>query len=309
MSTKILDVYNAARQDTTNTVVTLVTHKGRFHSDDVMATAILRYFFDDAGIVTKTVRTFTPAEDGYTDDTPNCIVYDIGLGQYDHHQAGTDAKHTYRFDKINDENGIEQTLVRKYAAVGLIWKEIGAFWVGEKYADKIYEQVVKYIDDADNGFVFNPFSNMIRYQNTDKPNATDEVHNMHFEDAVNIASKLIGHTIRHFQYVSRCESALQKLAKDGAACLIADDFLPGADDVCREHNIPFYVYPNERGGWCFKSINRNEDNNREHLLDIPDEVRKWEGVTFLHPSCFLGSAVTKERAIEICEIIKSNNSK
>ena len=72
----------------TGEIVTLVTHAGNFHSDDVVATAILELYFYDKGIKTKIVRTFKPDEMGYTDDTPNCVIYYIGLGQYDHHQIG-----------------------------------------------------------------------------------------------------------------------------------------------------------------------------------------------------------------------------
>jgi uncharacterized UPF0160 family protein len=301
MSTKILEIYNNPPK---NEPVKLVTHKGRFHSDDVAATAILKYFFNEIGVETEVIRTFTPKEDGYTDSTPNCIVYDIGLGQYDHHQVGKDEQHVYRIDTNKDG----ETIIRKYAAVGLIWKEIGQEWLGE-YADTIYNQIIKYIDDSDNGFNFNPLSNLIRYQNTDKVNATEQDINYCFEEVVEILYKLISNTIRHFKYMKACEEDLEELSKDNAPYLLSDQFLPGADKVCRAHNIPFYIYPNDRGGWCFKTINCNEDDNKAHLVDIPDEVRSWEGVTFLHPSCFLGSAITQERAIEICELLVKNSSK
>ena len=96
MSTKILDIIRDATNDT---VVTLVTHAGKFHADDVMSTAILVLLLEKCGIRNiRRVRTFNPTEAGYTDDTPNCIVYDIGLGQYDHHQTGDAAKHCIRLD-------------------------------------------------------------------------------------------------------------------------------------------------------------------------------------------------------------------
>ena len=45
-----------------------------------------------------------------------------------------------------------------------------------------------------------------------------------------------------------------------------------------------------------------------HFVDIPESVRDWDGITFLHPNRFLGSAETKEIAIETVEtIIKMSN--
>jgi uncharacterized UPF0160 family protein len=303
MSTKILDIIrNAYPQKDT---ITLVTHKGKFHSDDVMATAILKILFEkELKFKTNLVRTFTPKEDGYDDNTPNTIVYDIGLGQYDHHQVGEDAKHCIRLDKYLDEYGIENTVIRKHAAVGLIWNEIGVPWIGEKYAPVIYDTIIRYIDDHDNGFGHNPLSTLISNFNPNILNPTDKMFDDSFKRAVFHCMSFFMSTIAHYKFIQNCEGALLiAVANSDGVCLVTDYYLPGADDICRERHIPFYVYPNQRGGWCFKTISVSAEDMNTHICDIPDEVRDWEDVTFLHPSCFLGSAVTKERAIEICHKI------
>ena|GEM_PF-6648982 len=301
MSTKILDIINNA--DPKKDIITLVTHKGKFHSDDVMATAILKIFFEqEFKFKTNLVRTFTPKEDGYDDNTPNTVVYDIGLGQYDHHQVGEDAKHCIRLDKYLDEYGVEHTSIRKHAAVGLIWNEIGVQWIGEKYAPVIYDTIIRYVDDHDNGFGHNPLSTLISNLNPNTIEPTDEAFDSCFNKAVFYCTIFFMSTIAHYKFIQKCEKILAAEAdKSDGVCLVTDYYLPGADDICRERNIPFYVYPNQRGGWCFKTICPDPKNMNVHLVDIPDEVRTWTGVTFLHPSCFLGSAVTKERAIEICK--------
>lgn len=284
----------------TGEIVTLVTHAGNFHSDDVVATAILRLYFLDKGIDTKTVRTFKPAEMGYTDATPNCVIYDVGLGQYDHHQIGDEAKHCIRIDTNEDGTTVE----RKYAAVGLLWKEIGEEIVG-KYADVIYDSIIRPIDNHDNGFGNNPLSTLIGAMNSIDPNATKEDHDICFYKAVDVITVMLVSTFLKYKQQIKNEEELQKYAEANprSSCLVYNCYLSGADEVCREMGIPFYVYPNIRGGWCFKTICPDPKNLRVHLVDIPDEVRTWTGVTFLHPSCFLGSAVTKERAIEICETL------
>lgn len=301
MSTKILDIINNA--DPQKDVITLVTHKGKFHSDDVMATAILRILFEqEFKFKTNLVRTFTPKEDGYDDNTPNTVVYDIGLGQYDHHQVGEDANHCIRLDKYLDEYGVEHTSIRKHAAVGLIWNEIGVQWIGEKYAPVIYDTIIRYVDDHDNGFGHNPLSTLISNLNPNTIEPTDEAFDSCFNKAVFYCTIFFMSTINHYKFIQKCEKTLAIEAdKSDGVYLVTDYYLPGADDICRERNIPFYVYPNQRGGWCFKTICPDPKNMNVHLVDIPDEVRTWTGVTFLHPSCFLGSAVTKERAIEICK--------
>ena len=277
-------------------IVTLVTHAGNFHSDDVVATAILRLYFQYKGIATNVVRTFKPAEMGYTDDTPNCVIYDIGLGQYDHHQIGDAAKHCIRIDTNEDGTTVE----RKYAAVGLLWKEIGEEIVG-KYADVVYDNIIRPIDNHDNGFGHNPLSTLIGAMNSLKPEATKEDHDNCFYKAVDVIKSMLVSMFLKYKLQIKNEEVLQKYAKPGSSCLVYNRYISGADEVCREMGIPFYVYPNIRGGWCFKTICPDPKNMSVHLVDIPDEVRTWTGVTFLHPSCFLGSADTKERAIEICE--------
>lgn len=75
------------------------THNGKFHADEVMATAILKEIFD-----IELVRT---RESEILEDLD--IVYDVGGGKFDHHDA----------DKELREDGTP------YAACGLIWREFG----------------------------------------------------------------------------------------------------------------------------------------------------------------------------------------
>lgn len=279
--------------------ITLVTHAGNFHSDDIMSTAILEYLFNFIDVPTRVIRTNKPKEAGYTDETENCIVYDIGLGQYDHHQIGEAAAHCIRKDEDQD---------RKYAAVGLIWKEVGELIVG-KYADQLYNEIIKYIDDHDNGFGPNPLSMLIKYNNPASIDASMEIFDFRFESVVKHVRCMMDRVFSHYQLILGYESIVRKIAVENAPYLVTESFYPGATDVCRELNIPFYIYPSQRGGWAFQTINKSIGTQSEHLMDIPDEVRTWEGVTFLHASRFLGSAVTKERAIEVIEQIHAMNEK
>ena len=74
-----------------------LTHSGKFHADDVFASALLRICYP--GIEIR--RTFEIPEgfDG--------LIFDIGGGRFDHHQTGAPVR----------PNGVP------YAAFGLLWRE------------------------------------------------------------------------------------------------------------------------------------------------------------------------------------------
>ena len=72
------------------------THAGKFHADDVFATALLQILRPDI----KITRGFVVPDDF------DGIVYDIGFGMFDHHQEPRETR----------PNGIP------YAAFGLLWR-------------------------------------------------------------------------------------------------------------------------------------------------------------------------------------------
>ena len=75
------------------------THAGKFHADDVFATALLQILRPDI----KITRGFVVPDDF------DGIVYDIGFGMFDHHQEPRETR----------PNGIP------YAAFGLLWQGLG----------------------------------------------------------------------------------------------------------------------------------------------------------------------------------------
>lgn len=62
------------------------------------------------------------------------IVFDIGRGEYDHHQK----------DSRIRENGVP------YAAFGLLWERLGAGILGEELAQTFDEAFVQPLDNNDN---------------------------------------------------------------------------------------------------------------------------------------------------------------
>lgn len=293
--------------------VTLVTHKSVpcFHADEVSATTLLRLLFDDKLCVpTEIIHTFKPAEEGYTDETPNCIVYDIGLGLYDHHQPDGQNQHCLREDK----DGI----TRKYSSVGLIWKEIGKEFVPEEYVDEVYDNLIKFIDDQDNGFGTNPLSYVISHMNRHPSRKEETLGNdvpyfSQFEIACSIMRALFCNLFDYINAKKKEEEKVQVLIseakKNGKKYVVSEEFITSMTTALAKEEIPFYIYPNARdNGYVFRTITPVDGEMNDHIVDIPQDVRNWYGVTFLHPSAFMGSAISKERAIEIVETILASNA-
>ena len=100
------------------------THGGKFHADDVFATALLMIVRPDI----KVTRGFV-VPDGF-----DGIVYDVGCGMFDHHQEPRESR----------PNGVP------YAAFGLLWRVLGAQLVGAHQARLLDENFVQPLDLNDN---------------------------------------------------------------------------------------------------------------------------------------------------------------
>lgn len=87
------------------------THSGKFHADDVFSAALLLYLNPE----------ITIARGNIVPENYEGLVFDIGRGQYDHHQKDS---------RIRD-NGVP------YAAFGLLWEKLGPEILGEELAQKL----------------------------------------------------------------------------------------------------------------------------------------------------------------------------
>ena len=111
-----------------------ITHSGKFHVDDVMSTIFLSKIFD------KVVLIRVPSIDNK--NITNKIVYDIGGGEFDHHQKNRNGQR---------DNGIY------YSSIGLLWRKYGKEYLKKikvKNIDKTFEyidlELIQYLDATDN---------------------------------------------------------------------------------------------------------------------------------------------------------------
>ena len=65
-----------------------ITHAGNFHADDIFGMIVLEKLLGD--LVVFRTQTGMPEKERYN---PNAIIFDIGYGQFDHHQKGGNGFH------------------------------------------------------------------------------------------------------------------------------------------------------------------------------------------------------------------------
>lgn len=139
------------------------THGGKFHADDVFSSALLLYINPEISITRG-----NSVPDDFTG-----IVFDIGRGEFDHHQK----------DSRIRENGVP------YAAFGLLWEAVGADILGEELAVKFDESFVQPLDNNDNTGEKNELATLIGNFNPswDYEGGSDEA----FFQAVSVAGMIL----------------------------------------------------------------------------------------------------------------------
>jgi len=95
-----------------------ITHNSTMHADEVFATAFLDLYLGNVNVyrTNKVTRN-------------DCLVYDIGRGEFDHHQEDAKVR----------KNGI------KYSSIGLLWKKYGKEYLKNIKIDN-EKEVFNYID-------------------------------------------------------------------------------------------------------------------------------------------------------------------
>ena len=109
------------------------------------------------------------------------IVFDIGRGEFDHHQK----------DSRIRENGVP------YAAFGLLWEAVGADILGEELAVKFDESFVQPLDNNDNTGEKNELATLIGNFNPswDYEGGSDEA----FFQAVSVAGMILENKFERYR--------------------------------------------------------------------------------------------------------------
>ena len=265
----------------------VVTHSTIFHADDVFGVAMCRLINPKIEII----RTLDVEEQLERSKKINkkALVFDIGLGKYDHHQE----------DKALRPDGTP------YCGFGLLWRDFGYLLCPEKEAwEKVDQAFVLQIDKADNGVARNILSTAISAMNP-QWNSNDS-ENMNFDRAVNVAMVLLKSQIDHANAVvaAKEEIVAQYI---GGEVLTLERYVPWPDTVQTDQrfkDVLFVVFPSKRGGWNVQTVPK-EPGKYDNRMDFPTDWLGHEdasrGITFAHTANFLISCDTKQHAIEVAK--------
>ena len=285
--------------------VTVSTHDGFFHADDVFALAVVSLWTKKERKQIKIIRSrekevFEKAE--LVVDIGG--VYDVKTNHFDHHQVGGAGKR---------ENGIP------YAAFGLMWKHFGEKITSKEAAVLVEKKLVMPIDAIDNGVNLSTplIAGISEYTianaiwtlgEFDEGGGNDES----FRRAVDIASQILSGEIKKAEAAIEGEKAIEAeiTAQGESSILVLSIYYPWSRVVSRHEKIMFVIFPDKgTSKWCIQAAS-DDDSFGNDRISFPIE---WRGLTnetladksgiatavFCHRSGFFAVTKTREGAEEM----------
>lgn len=271
------------------------THSGKFHADDVFSAALLLYLNPEI-----TITRGNQVPENYEG-----LVFDIGRGQYDHHQKDSHIR----------DNGVP------YAAFGLLWEKLGPEILGEELALKFDESFVQPLDINDNTGEKNELATLIGNFNPgwDSKSNNDEA----FFQAVSVAGMILENKFERYLGNERADRRVEEILTEHAASLASGDtpaentnililpeFIP-CQKRLSETNIAFVIFPSNRGGYCIQPQKKEYSMNYKcsfpaEWLGLENEeleqVTGLQSAGFCHKGGFLMTVGMLEDAVKACRI-------
>lgn len=283
----------------------IVTHNGRFHTDDIFAVATLLLVYPDAEVVRSRNEEVIKSGDIVVDVG---FVYDPKAKRFDHHQP---------------EGAGARDIGVPYASFGLVWKKWGREIAGEGEALLIDKKLVCPVDAHDNGISIteNKLPEIREYTISDffysylDADETDEKILLEkFLKGVEVAQTLLKREIK----IAQEEVSDIKIVRDifdkseDKRIIILDKDLSWHQVLIPEPETSFVIYPRKEGVWGVKAVPKKLIGY-ELKKPFPQswggkagsELAKLTGVedaVFCHNKLFVCSAKTKEGAMALAKI-------
>lgn len=289
--------------------ITIGTHSGIFHQDDVVAVALLSILHGNNVTVKRTRDPNILATCDY--------VVDVGGGELDHHMPGGNGK---REGTIPSSN---------YASAGLVWK---------KYSDdiltvcgcpaeliydvakKVDENIIEDVDKIDNGWIATSLFDFISLYIPNWDEDFSKVDNQ-FNKALSLTVKILSTAIKKEIANAASDNLMLGLLLDhprrSHILEIPNQYIDWKPRVVEYNSIPFtyidfVVFPYPTGGYAAQAVPPCLDEPFKQRIPFPCE---WAGLTttlpevsgvktatFCHNNLFFVRAETKEDVIKLCEI-------
>ena len=287
-------------------MITIGTHNGIFHADEVFAVATVKKVHPDVQIL----RSRDPEELKEADLLIDVgMVYDHAMGYYDHHQKGGAG------GRWDTNGGVP------YASFGLIWCHFGvdACAGNPIVADMVDEELVAVIDASDAGvrlcegpnYSVSAIISGLNPTWCEKNRDADKA----FEEAVDLAGQVLQRKIASCMARESARSIVRRaIAKAGDdPVIVLGDYCPWQEVVTEEAPSALYVvFQAIDGGWRVQSIppELGDFSQRKPLPEgwaglKANELANLTGVsdaTFCHVGRFIAGAETKEGAERLAEL-------
>ena len=220
--------------------ITIATHNGNFHADDVFSVAALKNVFPSFNLIrTRDLELMAKAD----------IVLDVGgiydpeAGRFDHHQRGGAGER---------ENGTP------YSSFGLIWKKYGLEICGgnQDVANSVDLGLVSTIDAIDCGYVKGVSEGISLSQTISMFNPTWQ-EDSHYDEAVEFASRVLTRFIASASGGINAKAIVAKAVENAEdpRVIVLEQYTPWKRTVHSLSEEALYVlYPSNTGQWRIQTV-------------------------------------------------------
>ncbi|MEG3758500.1 MYG1 family protein [Pseudoalteromonas carrageenovora] len=282
--------------------ITVVTHSGNFHADDVFSIAVLKHVLPSFKMVRTRDKALIESAD---------IVVDVGgeynpdTGRFDHHQRGGAGER---------ENGTP------YSSFGLIWKKYGLALCdnNQAVADRVDSGLVSNIDAIDCGYVKGVVEGITLSQTLSMFNPTwEEEGNFDecFNEAVDFAARLLTRFIASAHGSVNAKAIVAKAIENAedARVIVLEKYTPWKKTVhILSSDALFMVYPSHSGQWILQTV-PVEPGSFEDRKSLP---KAWAGLSdeefqaetglddavFCHNGLFIAGTKSFESTMKLAEV-------
>ena len=286
-----------------------ITHSGTMHSDEVFATAFLSLYLGD-------IKVYRSKGDDLLEVNTDSIIYDIGRGEYDHHQIDAEKR----------DNGIT------YSSFGLLWKKFGKDYLEKNNYDNIDllfdgidKDLVEGIDADDNGFFpkidanykVKTLPNIIKIFNPSYDSGEKEQEQ--FLNACNLAKIILEEEIIYINGKVISDKKVDEIINNSDTSkgyLYLEEYIPFEDAIFSHplgDKILFVAYPSNRGGYAIKTVSKNSGDRTSRKL-FPEEwaglqgkgledISGITGLNFCHTGRFIVNCSSFEAMTSVLNIV------
>lgn len=276
-----------------------ITHSGKFHVDDVISTIFLSKIIEKVVLL----RIATVENKNLKDK----IVYDIGFGEFDHHQKNRNGQR---------ENGIY------YSSIGLLWRKFGKKYLEKlkvRNIDKTFEymdnELIQYIDATDNmqiEYLENKISpDFIKLCNPQWNENISE--DDAFINALKLADEFWNVYIKHaIAEVEAIEIILDRIEKCKDCYLVFDKEMPyrKAIKFSSNNKVRYIIFKSRREGYDIRTIRDSckfkNEIVQEKDINISRKLTEIKDLIYVDVNGKLCCTKTLESAIKL---VKYNEKK